>query len=51
MNKVTLDVKSIKLKNGRVYLTLSHPRALNYPSLVFEELMFYQIQGELVKNA
>ena len=46
--KITLEIKSIKNKDGLVYLTLTHKYAKNYPSMIFKEEDFTQIQRHLI---
>lgn len=46
--KITLEIKSIKTKNGKVYLTLTHKYSENYPSMIFKEEDFTQIQNKLI---
>jgi hypothetical protein len=46
--KITLEIKSIKSKDGLVYLTLTHKYSKNYPSMIFKEEDFTQIQNKLI---
>lgn len=48
MMKITLEMQSIKTKNGKIYLTLTHRYAKNYPSMIFKEEDFTQIQNKLI---
>jgi hypothetical protein len=44
IHKVTLG------KDGLIYLTITHPKALNHPTLVFTESNFDWLKSEIVEQ-